>query len=219
MYYLAKLYFILLIFTVLQTQAAETSRSFYAISSLCSHLNDKLSSDSSKTFFSDADLSAIWDTAGVDPACSNNVALAKECYDLATQENSPDADLLLMEAQALLESSWRTLNPYWSNSASLVEKRHKQFDFLLPKKSHLRKPLKKIFSDPNVLNSPETFAQAGFVTVSERRSGMFVASHPTLPGYLVKAYVVSKKAKPNWEWAVFRCWEEQHKSFDQRERI
>jgi hypothetical protein len=169
-------------------------------------LDELLSFDRAKDFFSDADLSALWDVAVEDSDCSENVALARECYTNALQENSPEKILLLMEAQDLLEESWRNLNPYWKNATSLVEKRNKQLDYILPKKSPLMKPLKRIFSDPNVLNTPETFAKAGFITISERRSGMVVASHPSIPGFLVKAYIRSKKEKPNWEWAVFRCW-------------
>lgn len=196
MHYFSRFYFILLTCIALQAQATETSRSFYAISSLCAHLHEKLSSDSSGINFSDADLSALWDVAAVDSTCSDDVALARECYNLD----------LLKESQVILEESWRNLNPYWSNSASIVEKGQGQLNFLLPKKAHLRKRLDEIFSDPNILNTPETFASAGFVTISERRSGMVVASHPSIPRNLVKAYILSRKPKPNWEWAVFRCW-------------
>ncbi len=80
-----------------------------------------------------------------------------------------------------------------------------QREFLLPEDSPLQKPLKKIFSDPQVLKNPRRFVEAGFVVISERPSGMFVASHPKLPGHLVKVYIESQKTKPNWQWAVFRC--------------
>ncbi|MBA3236805.1 MAG: hypothetical protein H0T62_00445 [Parachlamydiaceae bacterium] len=206
-----KLYLVLLTFSFLFLQNIysadhQSCRSFYAISSLRFHLDELLSSNQSKDFFSETDLLTLWDVAAADSKCSEDVVLARECYTHALQENSPETKLRLMEAQALLEESWKNLNPYWISSNSLVEKGGNQLHYILPKKSHLRKPLDKIFSDPNVINTPETFAEAGFITISQRRSGMIVASHPSIPGFLVKAYIRSLKEKHNWEWAVFRCW-------------
>lgn len=91
------------------------------------------------------------------------------------------------------------------NEYQIAYKGHEQADYLLPEDSFLKASLDIIFSNSHVLKNPKTFAAAGFDLISARSTGMYVASHPDLPGHLIKAYIQSKKSKKNWCWAVTRC--------------
>ncbi len=194
-------------------------KAFSAISSLCSHLDATLSEDDfidPMDFYSDdSNISTLWSSA-LESSSSKEVSLAMTYYYQAASTNSIEARNFLIESKTLLLDSWRSLNPYTEQTDVVVKcdcdnetprqySLENQRKYLLPKDSPLREPLRKIFSNPDVLKSPKTFSKAGFIVISERPSGMFVAAHPKLPGHLVKTYIESKKIKPNWQWAVYRC--------------
>ncbi len=180
------------------------NKAFYAISSLSSHLDAALS-DNFNDFFSDDDISILWASA-LESTAANKISLAMESYYQATTINNSKSKILLIESKAFLLDCWTELNPYFNQTdVAIKETIENQRSYLLPENSKLQAPLRKIFSDHNVLQTPKTFTEAGFVFISERPSGMVVASHPKLPGYLVKAYIESRKVKSNWEWAVYRC--------------
>jgi len=76
--------------------------------------------------------------------------------------------------------------------------------------NHPIKPyLDHIFLNQRATLNDKTFASAGFISQFIRpRSFIRVASHPALPGYLIKAYLDSevrvKKNIPGWKWLVNR---------------
>lgn len=68
--------------------------------------------------------------------------------------------------------------------------------YLLPANSPIKPELDLIFSNPNVLDNPKTFAAAGFKTLFFRaRTSLRIATHPALPGYLFKLYLRSENNK------------------------
>lgn len=181
-----------------------SQKAFYAVSSLRFHISSLLTPKDLKTNikFTEEDVDQLWNRA---LACPNNdLSHAKKSYDKAIVEND---FALLMRAQEHLISAWNHLNPYTSASfQDPLVKGMDYYQYLLPDGSHLWKVLDKLFSDSHTLDTPQTFEEAGFVTISERPSGMFVASHPKLKGYLVKAYIHSKRQKNDWLWCINRCW-------------
>ena len=66
--------------------------------------------------------------------------------------------------------------------------------YLLPAGHPMKAPLDAIFMDIHILDNADTFIQAGFIPIYYHAPSSFiVASHPTLPGYLVKAYLDSQE--------------------------
>jgi hypothetical protein len=183
---------------------------FYAISSLRYYLELKVTADSSlkASFFSAEDVEQLWERASTGSTCSAVIA-AKELYLSSLQSDQSDSELAslqLSHMKQLLERAWQRLNPYWQEPSEVSAKGGGQIDYMLPAESPLWRILPAIFFDPSILDTVQSFAEAGFITVSQRPSGMCVAAHPRLDRYLVKAYIRSKKIKPNWEWLVHRCW-------------
>ena len=78
-------------------------------------------------------------------------------------------------------------------------------DYVLSEDSWLHKNLDKIFGKRAVLTNSKTFKKAGFVIIREKSSGMMVASHPKLPGYLIKAFLSTSPKGRNDKWMVNRC--------------
>lgn len=204
-YFLSVLLIVLSSFSASYSAQSNSNRAFYAISSLCFHLKTQLLPNLSNNIFKEEDLLALWESAeSLEDA--DEIIQAKDIYYKALQQDPSNAKILLAEVQATLIKNWKNLNPLWKKSSKPIAKGRNQFEFILPQDNPLRTPLDLIFSNPNVLNTPETFAEAGFKLISARSSGMYVASHPNLAGHLVKAYIISKKIIPNWKWAVYRCW-------------
>ncbi|MBA3603995.1 MAG: hypothetical protein H0W50_10245 [Parachlamydiaceae bacterium] len=206
--YFKHLYFLslfnILLMQSLQSEHNNDNKAFYAVSSLCSHV-EAVISDDSIDFFSQDDISILWASA-LESTATNKISLAMDNYYQASITNTPESKKLLIKSKSLLMDSWENLNPYLKQmDVENVVKIENQRSYLLPENSELNAPLRKIFSDPDILLTIKTFTKAGFVIISERPSGMVVASHPKLPGHLVKAYIESKKIKPNWQWAVYRC--------------
>ena len=79
---------------------------------------------------------------------------------------------------------------------------HSQLDptpYLLPSDHRLKPVLDKLFADPATAYSAKAFMQAGFqMLVPKRPSGIRVAKHPALKGYLVKIYLKSE-VKSNYQ--------------------
>lgn len=182
----------------------DQSKAFYAISSLKYHLDSQITNNDLLTF-SESDIEELWHSASM---CSlpSNVMKAKEYYYRALKFDSNHAKQYFVRSHKFLNSAWERLNPCWQTTDPIIEKNKNDLSYLLPEDSSLRPVLDALFADPDVLDTPETFAKRGFITISMRPSGMAVAKHPHLKGYLVKAYIRSKKIKPNWLWCVHRCW-------------
>lgn len=202
---------LLIVFSILlmlpvYSKNSKDNKAFYALCSLRSHLDISLSENNQDPnyFFSDDDISSLWSSA-IKGNDSCKITLAMEKYYRAQSANPVDAKCHLIASRNLLADCWRQTNHYLKQNEMIEKGPEEYFDYLLPENNPLQKPLSQIFADPNVLKTPETFRKAGFQVISERPSGMLVASHPLLKGYLVKAYIESHKMKENWEWAVYRC--------------
>lgn len=82
--------------------------------------------------------------------------------------------------------------------------------YFLPSCHELKPCLDKIFSEKRVLASVETLKTAGFKNVHPRRyTGVIVASHPKMPGYLFKMYTDKQsfhKDRPEWQTWLCRIW-------------
>lgn len=60
--------------------------------------------------------------------------------------------------------------------------------YLLPKNSPLKKELKKLFIDPNMFISEETFRKSGFGVKHGHRS-LMLGFHHTIPNYIIKKFI------------------------------
>jgi hypothetical protein len=74
----------------------------------------------------------------------------------------------------------------------------------------MKRQLDAIFFKVRATQDEKTFLHCGFVPLSIRlQTYVYVARHPRLPGYLVKAYLDTelreKMHKPSWKWLVRRC--------------
>jgi hypothetical protein len=101
------------------------------------------------------------------------------------------------------------LSLFFCLSLSAVTKEEIQNNqaYFLPLKHPLKKNLDKIFSS-NVLFDQTSFDKAGFVTLYHQPSGMRVASHPLLPGYLIKTFLDNEQRKTgSIDWQLTRCQE------------
>jgi len=82
--------------------------------------------------------------------------------------------------------------------------------YLIPEHHPLRETMDTIFKTARVTQNESSYQAAGFKTLCERpRTFVRVASHPALPGHLVKLYLDTelrkKRHKESWEWLVKRC--------------
>ena len=96
-------------------------------------------------------------------------------------------------------------NPYFAKKEKEQIK-----PYLLPFNHPTRFYLDYIFSSTRVTQDSNTFDAAGFISkFIQPRSFIRVASHPYLPGYLVKVYLDNelriKKNTPGWKWFVNRA--------------
>ncbi len=203
--------FIFIAIQPISAKISENQKAFYAITSLRYGLDLVLAQNND--IFTEEDIAALWDTAlKNENLCAHgqfsSLALAKSFYDDGLEIGpSETQEFMLLQAQEYLKKAWENLNPYLKNAQEVISKgKPKHSDFLLPEISPLWNALNSIFSNSGVLDTPDTLTEAGFIPVSVRPSGMVVAKHAYLPGYLVKVYIKSKKIQPNWVWAIHRCW-------------
>ncbi len=77
--------------------------------------------------------------------------------------------------------------------------------YVLSEEHWLHSNLDRIFSQGDVLENKTTFEEAGFITLYKQPSGMRVAKHSLLPGYLVKVYLRSSPQNLELQWLVDRC--------------
>lgn len=200
--------FILSYFFVSFANAVENREAFYAISSLRFHVNEliSLADDEDAIVFERKDLEYLWYSASNCPYFIE-ILSAQFYYYESRGTNIP----LLIQTEEILEKVWEKLNPEFTGikevvtdtAFSLVTNR---ISYLLPKDHYLKHNLDEIFSKPDVLENSENFQEAGFVTLSHQGTGMRVASHPLLHGFLIKTYISSeKKQDDNWNWMVQRC--------------
>jgi hypothetical protein len=76
-------------------------------------------------------------------------------------------------------------------------------EYFLPQDHWLCAKLDEVFVSQHVLDGRACMKAAGFTILYNQPSGMKVARHPLLPGYLIKAYYNSQNT--GMQWAVDRC--------------
>ncbi len=82
--------------------------------------------------------------------------------------------------------------------------------YIIPEDHPLKEKLDRIFKSSRVTRDIEAFQDAGFSIISKRpRSFVYVARHPLLKNFVIKAYMDSelreKGGIPGWKWLVQRC--------------
>lgn len=122
-----------------------------------------------------------------------------------------DSDELQQAKQQLLISLDGQVFNDLDKNPFLSKKEKKQIKHYLIPFNHPMKPsLDYIFLSDRVIQDSNTFAAAGFISkFIQPRSYIRVASHPYLPGYLLKVYLDDelriKKETPGWKWFVNRA--------------
>ncbi len=78
-------------------------------------------------------------------------------------------------------------------------------EYFLPEHHWLYARLDKIFAYEDCLVDEDSFELAGFSILYHQKTGMKVARHPLLPGYLVKVYLHSRQGNDGLQGVVDRC--------------
>lgn len=96
-------------------------------------------------------------------------------------------------------------NPYFTKDEKKAIK-----PYLLPSNHPIKPCLDAIFNNQRATLDGDTFSSAGFMSkFIQPRSFIRVASHPSIPGYLVKVYLDDelriKKNIPGWKWLTNRA--------------
>src|SRR5262245_48523896 len=71
----------------------------------------------------------------------------------------------------------------------LVQTAFAATDYELPQDHPLYSTLERLFEDPSILESRESFADAGFMLYSHNHRGIVIAQHQDLPGHLIKVFI------------------------------
>lgn len=198
-------YWFFIILLALTRTSTGSEASFYALSSLYFYL-DNLSSGTEEIAFSDEDVAQLWEVAAEDPSSE---------LDLAYQEYYQEHSVL--SAKDRVEALWKKCNPYPPSYPNFDENprfdkkmKNRMRPYLLPLKHPLRSSLDAIFARSRVVANDTTLAQAGFnILYSQPYTHIRVASHPDLPGHLVKAHLdcdtQTRDGIPSWVWLTDRC--------------
>jgi len=191
--------------------------------------------DEEEISFDAQDVAFLWSLT-MDTKCSDQINKAQCYYYESFEKNDGQSGMMLSKAKEILDEVWEQLNnEYFCEGASSLSHSHcllnqprysnrnfahafvdiqlsdeegdKASKYFLPEDHWLKGKLDKIFSHLDVLGNKTNFNEAGFITIVRRTSGMRVAGHPLLPGYLIKAYLNSnpKKINQDWTWPINRC--------------
>lgn len=205
---------------------------FYAVSSLRFYLDDFGTAKQGPSIdFNAADLENLWNTVSLKAAAEHRDRLlaARQMVLGVSSQSYREFDDKVKLAKTILLKVWSDLNPYYtkinisrycfdkqlpylSNKYRLDKNDIKAIQkYLLPTSHPLKPALDLIFfHKPEALKNQLTFADAEFFThFAQPTSFIYVASHPLLKGYLVKAYLDdecrSTSATPYWQRLVERC--------------
>lgn len=189
-----------------------------AINALRSYLNDDI--------YDEKEMALLWEEA-IQNSGIPEITLARDAYEEAVtyrydkQKYREFCDI----TKALLTSAWYKL-PFPQPEALLQKGIYPNFDdhpdfdevmrqkmrpHLLPLDHPAKAALDKIFTTHLALIDEVAFANAGFETISSKTmSGVRVAKHPAIPGYLVKVYLYTRASKntpgaTSWENLTLRC--------------
>jgi hypothetical protein len=220
-------FFFLIFSQITANEEEKNKQAFYAISSLRFYLDEVFSSDGEKDgiVFEEDDVNQLWSQA-MHSSFLAQIQLVKDDYEQALKQNSSE---LLIEAKDILDDVWEKLNSEFLNHdegfsvsfrfPSFIASAHSLTNvelpsgeegdrirsYFLPDDHWLKAKLDKIFAQPGVLENKTSFKKAGFITLHRQASGMRVASHPLIPGYLVKVFFNSNSRNQDWKWPIARC--------------
>lgn len=198
-----------------------SEKAFYAISSLCYHLEEITSSASSDKSskvepiaFDEEDVISLWESAALHPLVFSEVEEAQHLYYNAKEKNDRPAlaDEIYLKAKCLLRKAWKKTSyaNFDDNPIFTIEMQQQIRPYLLPLEHPAKIHLDNIFANSGVLENESSFANAGFETLfAMPYSFIRVARHPDLPGYILKVYLDSefrkKKNRPGWLSLTLRC--------------
>lgn len=211
------MYLLSLIFLCVFTALEASDKAFYAVTSLCCHLEQLTSEpDTDSIPFDETDVEKLWEKAATNPLYISDIQLARHYYHHASYP----------QTKVLLENVWEQLNteilesqdtlprgivyPNYSDNPAINELiRSKTVKFLLPLNHPLKPILDEIFTKSRVNENNQTVIDAGFQRLAVKATSQIaVLKHPTMPGYLIKLYlenVIPNKNKAGWEWLSQRC--------------
>ncbi len=189
--------------------------------------------------FEDEDIADLWTSAALDPALFPQLDQAQNYYYQARNQTDPHlVTQCYAKTKDLLKSAWEELNidlltesstaiisrkelalhhqpdssyPNFDENPYIDQKMQAQIKpHLLPLQHVAKVTLDSIFKQSRATANEKSFSRSGFITLSIRPfSYAIIASHPDLPGYIIKAYLDSelrqKHSKPGWLWLVSRC--------------
>lgn len=233
----SSLLFVFLIAAHYQPIMAEEAQIVQISASLLSHIDDLSSeidqalglsqNDEEAIHFDDADVLKLWDklAAAESPDFLNKAYSAYyQAKNSLAVDDLEKAKQLLNYSSTWLEKIWTedsqndfspqhffaTYNNFDDNPFTSPEAKDQMRPFLLPSQHPSKAALDSIFLSSRATLDEASFEKSGFRTkFKQPRSFIRVASHPLLPGYLVKVYLDSelrlKKGEPGWLWFVRRC--------------
>jgi len=105
---------------------------------------------------------------------------------------------------------WLACMPWLYITAESHEWLHDPTTYTISQNHPLKSVLDSIFPSREVIQNSHTLKEAGFQILREQRaSGILLATHPRLKGYLIKLYLDSqprhRRALPQQEWLIQRC--------------
>lgn len=219
--------YILLFFSITNSYSVNyEDKAIQATATLLFHLNQKIEASASAITFENQEVENLWSAA---TPLDSSITLLQENYWAAHQLASEDDKLLLKDCADQLRSIWLKANfldhhtqevSFKSNHYALdnvvgnplaTPKINKEISrYLLPSDSPYTPLMDQLFSSSRATYNSSTLQQAGFKILHEQpRSFITVASHPALPGVLIKLYYDTelrrKYGDPGWKWFARRC--------------
>jgi hypothetical protein len=191
---------------------------FYAIASLRFHLHQLMTPQNSDfkenaILFENSDIAHLWSSAKKCSVSDSLESAEKQYYEgLEINFSIQSSAELLCGVKQQLDDVWEYLNRDLLNT-NCTEIENKSFSFNYINKNEnghhqkLHTILHALFSSPGAIENEDCFRRLGFSILHARPSGMIVASHPSLSGYLLKLYFHSSNKLPAIIWEKFtnRC--------------
>lgn len=197
---------------------------FFAISSLCFHL-EEMNLDQQSIAFDDEDITYLWEIAASEPAFFTQVEEARQYYYEANCLDDLEADKRSEISRNLLRAVWEEFDSYLLQMISISDwisikqgisrnpytPAYPEFDqnpcftdamrikirpFLLPLNFSEKDRLDALFTISRVIETEESFNEAGFeILFRQPFSYVRIAKHPLFPGFLFKIYLDSELRK------------------------
>jgi hypothetical protein len=122
-----------------------------------------------------------------------------------------DKNFRQAEKQIVLKTQQAVVNKDFEKNTIIPNKVRRAFaPYVIPENHPMKSKLDAIFLNKRVTLNKKVFHSSGFKTLRKGpRSYVYVARHPDLNGYLVKAYMDNelneKQNHPSWYWLNKRC--------------